>query len=319
MLTIFPLTVWIRVAQPTEQKGQMLGVVFASLIRSSCARAVAGASVTPSPTIPPLAVPARALAVSRTKSRRLTCIRSSPLRSGVACAKPVGRDDIRIAFGGRNPGASGTRAVALESAPQAERGRGPMLELPELTPESFEILAVRELRKVGLEVSPLRVHRRATLPEPERGYLLELKGVISRARWQRRILIACRRQQGPIGRAAVESLRDHLTDAGGEAGILFGPAAFEADALNAVQASPLALLRVSDGRTAFDTSGWGTPGHYPAWLPAYYAQTVERDLLGQPRYQLLESGQGDVMVSRLGTEAASPNRGEPADHPKAPE
>src|SRR3989441_11112677 len=84
-------------------------------------------------------------------------------------------------------------AVALESARQAERGRGPMLELPELTPESFEILAVRELRKVGLEVSPLRVHRRATLPEPERGYLLELKGVISRARWQRRILIACRR------------------------------------------------------------------------------------------------------------------------------
>src|SRR2546425_9520349 len=76
MLTIFPLTVWIRVAQPTEQKGQMLGVVFASLIRSSCARAVAGANVTPSPTIPPIAVPAPALAVSRTKSRRLTCIRS---------------------------------------------------------------------------------------------------------------------------------------------------------------------------------------------------------------------------------------------------
>src|SRR2546428_1095443 len=172
-----------------------------------------------------------------------------PLRSGLACAKPVGRDDIRIAFGGRNPGASGTRAVALESAPQAERGRGPMLELPELTPESFEILAVRELRKVGLEVSPLRVHRRATLPEPERGYLLELKGVISRARWQRRNLIACRRQQVPIGRAAVESLRAHVTEAGVEAGILFGTAAFEADALNAVQASPLALLRVSDGRT----------------------------------------------------------------------
>src|SRR2546422_10836747 len=83
-----------------------------------------------------------------------------------------------------------------------------MLELPELTPESFEILAVRELRKVGLEVSELRVHRRATLPEPERGYLLELKGVISRAPWQRRILIACRRQQVPIGRAAVESLRE---------------------------------------------------------------------------------------------------------------
>src|SRR5947209_14681529 len=104
MFTILPLTVWIRVAQPTEQNGQMLGVVLAPVIRSSCARAAAGARVTPNPTIPPIAVPAPALAVSRTKSRRLTCMRSSPLRSGVACAKPVGRDDIRIAFGGRNPG-----------------------------------------------------------------------------------------------------------------------------------------------------------------------------------------------------------------------
>src|SRR2546428_9670769 len=104
-----------------------------------------------------------------------------------------------------------------------------MLELPELTPESFEILAVRELRKVGFEVSPLRVHRRATLPEPERGYLLELKGVISRARWQRRSLIACRRQPVPLGRAGVGSLIAHGTETGGPAGILFRPAALQAD------------------------------------------------------------------------------------------
>src|SRR2546422_1970078 len=89
MLTIFPLTVWIRVAHPTEQNGQMLGVVFASLIRSSCARAVAGASVTPSPTSPPIAVPAPALAVSRKKSRRLTCM-------GILPAGRVGLGRIRL-------------------------------------------------------------------------------------------------------------------------------------------------------------------------------------------------------------------------------
>src|SRR5205823_10516806 len=73
-----------------EQDGQMLGVVLASLIRSSCARATAGARVTPSPTSPPIAVPPPALAVSRRKSRRLTCIESSPLRSGLGCAKVMG-------------------------------------------------------------------------------------------------------------------------------------------------------------------------------------------------------------------------------------
>ncbi len=65
--------------------------------------------------------------------------------------------------------------------------------------------------------------------------------------------------------------------------------------------SAFPLLRVTDGRTAFDTSGWGTPGHYPAWLPAYCAQSVTRDPLGQPRYELLESGKGGVIVERLRT------------------
>jgi hypothetical protein len=176
-----------------------------------------------------------------------------------------------------------------------------MLELPELTPDHFEILVMRELRKVGLEVSELRLHRRTTLDQPERGYLLELKGVVSGSGWRRRVLIACRRQQRPIGPAEVESLTEHLKDAEAEAGLLFGAADFDPDAVMTAQDSPLALLRVTDGRTAFDTSGWGTPGHYPAWLPAYCAQSIARDPLGQLRYQLLERGQAGVIVDQLRT------------------
>ena len=181
-----------------------------------------------------------------------------------------------------------------------------MPELPKLTPEHFEILVVRELRKVGLFVSELRVHRRATLPEPEQGYLLELKGAVSRAPWRRRVLIACRRQDAPVGRVEVESLLGHLGEAGVEAGILFATAAFDREALAAAKDARIAVLRVTDGRTAFDTSGWGPPGHYPAWLPAYCAQTIARDILGEPRYQLLESGQGDAIVEQLRTETVDP-------------
>src|SRR2546422_11169356 len=89
-----------------------------------------------------------------------------------------------------------------------------MLELPKLTPEHFEILVVRELRKVGLEVSELRIHRRVTSPEPEEGYLLELKGVITLAIWRRRALILGRRQEATIGPPEIESLGDHLKEAG---------------------------------------------------------------------------------------------------------
>src|SRR5881398_3585995 len=104
MLTILPSTVWIRVAHPTEQNGQMLGVVLASLIRSSCARAMAGASVTPRPTSPPMAVPAPALAVRRRKSRRPTSIHSSALEMRwVREALQRLPDDIETGLGARNP------------------------------------------------------------------------------------------------------------------------------------------------------------------------------------------------------------------------
>src|SRR5205814_6244022 len=67
-----------------------------------------------------------------------------------------------------------------------------------------------------------------------------------------------RRQHSPIGSVEVESLKQHLTEAEMEAGVLFGAADFDPSALTAAEDSPLALLRVTDGRTAFDTSGWGT-------------------------------------------------------------
>src|SRR5437016_2118740 len=129
-----------------------------------------------------------------------------------------------------------------------------MLELPELTPEHFEIPVVRELRKVGLEVSELRKHRRTTLPEPERGYLLELEGVISRAAWRLRALIGCRCQKGAVAPAAVESFKEHVTQAGAAAGILFATGEFPPDTLEAARVGAVLLLRVTDGRTAFDTS-----------------------------------------------------------------
>jgi hypothetical protein len=176
-----------------------------------------------------------------------------------------------------------------------------MPEPPPLTPERFEILVVRELRKAGLDVSPLRVHRRATWSEPGGAYLLELTGELTRAGWRRRVLITCRRQNTPIARADVEAVAAHVREAGVEAGVLFGTSLFDPDALKAADRRPLALLRVVDGRAAHDTTPWGSPGHAPAWLPAYCATTVYSDLVGTaPRYEVLEARHGELLQHQLG-------------------
>jgi len=176
-----------------------------------------------------------------------------------------------------------------------------MAQPPDVTPDYFEILVVRELRKAGLEVTEPRVHRRTELPEPERGFLLELLVWLGRNTWQKRALIACRRQVGAIGAEAVETLTPHLAEAQAEVGLLFATAPFTPQGLAAGDEQGLALLQLVAARTAFDTSGWGGggPGHYPTWLPAYLVQLVDRDPAGQPRSRLLEAGQADIILERL--------------------
>lgn len=179
-----------------------------------------------------------------------------------------------------------------------------MGNLPNMTSEYFQILVVRELRKVGFEVGDVRVHRRSELPEPEGGFVVELAVPLGRAAWRKRALVACRRQEGVAGRDVVESLKARLADARADVGILFSTADFDADAVTAARESHVALLRVVESRTVYDTSGWSTPGHYPAWLPAHTAQVVDQDASGQVRTRVLEMSRGgaELILEHLGPE-----------------
>src|SRR5713101_1493150 len=183
-----------------------------------------------------------------------------------------------------------------------------MADLPTVTPDYFEILVLRELRKVGFDVTEVRIHRRAELPEPEPGgrFVLELLAQLSRPSWQKRALIACRRQEAPIPREVVESLRARLPDAHAEVALVFSTSPFMPDALAAAREAGIGLLSVVDGRSAFDVSGWGggggggrsPDGRYPAWLPAYLAQVIDRDSAGQVRARLLEAGRAELIVDQ---------------------
>jgi len=173
-----------------------------------------------------------------------------------------------------------------------------MADLSVVTPDYFEILVVRELRKVGFEVTAVRVHRRAELPEPERGFVVELLALLSRPPWRKHALIACRRQEGPIAREVVDSLKARLRDAAADVALLFSTVEFAPDALAASREGGVGLLRVVDGHSVFDASGWGPTGHYPAWLPAYLAQVVDRDGAGQVRTRLLEAGRAELILDQ---------------------
>lgn len=181
-----------------------------------------------------------------------------------------------------------------------------MAEPPPLRPQSFEILATRELRKAGFDVGQLRMHRRSELPEPESGFVVELVVPLSEPRtaWSRRTLVVCRKQSRAVERDVIDSVKARLSEADADVGLVVATADFTEGALAAAREHGIALLRVVDSRTAVDTSGWSTPGHYPAWLPAYVAQVIDRDIAGQPRARLLEAGGTDMILDSMRIESS---------------
>jgi len=168
--------------------------------------------------------------------------------------------------------------------------------IPVLTPDSFEILVVRELRKAGFDVGAVRIHRRAELPEPEQGFLAELVIPLSWSGSTWRSLVVCRRQSGPLGRDVIESAKARLPEAGADVAFVFATADFTPEAIAAAPEGGVALFRVVDGRSVFEVQSAESPGHYPAWLPTYVAQFVDRDAAGQPRVRLLEPGRADTIL-----------------------
>jgi hypothetical protein len=179
-----------------------------------------------------------------------------------------------------------------------------MKELPVITPDYFQILAVRELRKVGFDVGAVRIHRRSELGEAERGFVLELLVSLGNTRSTVQALVVCRQQAAAVGREVIDSVKARVPEVRADVGVVFATADFAPDALVAAHDAGVALLRVVDGRGVFRASGWGegtggAPDHYPAWLPAHMAQLVDRDAGGRPRFRVLEAGRPEMMLDCL--------------------
>src|SRR5205809_1068414 len=79
----------------------------------------------------------------------------------------------------------------------------------------------RDLRQAGSDVGTDRANRRAELPEPERGFVVEFAVPLAQAGKTWRALVACRHQAGAIEREVIDSLKARLSQVPAEAGLVF--------------------------------------------------------------------------------------------------
>lgn len=167
-----------------------------------------------------------------------------------------------------------------------------------LTPDGLEVLLARDLRKAGLEVGRVRRERLERAEDGSGDYRIELT-VELRGPRPIRLVAEGNRGPRPLDATAVDRVVARITE-GVTAGLLLATSGFEPEALSAVDDKvPVALLRVSDARAAYDSSGWAPPGQYPIWLPEHLLELAARGPARAPAYRILDDGAATDLLTAL--------------------
>jgi hypothetical protein len=173
-----------------------------------------------------------------------------------------------------------------------------MADSAALTPDGLEILLARDLRKAGLDVGRVRRERLQRADDDSGDYRVELT-VELRGPRPARLVAEGNRSTQPLDAAAVDRVAARITERE-PAGLLLATSGFEPGALSAAADTwPVALLRVSDARAAYDSSGWGPPGQYPIWLPEHLLELANRGPTGAPAYRMLDDTTATDLLTAL--------------------
>ena len=174
-----------------------------------------------------------------------------------------------------------------------------MADAGTLTQEQLEILVARELRKAGLDLRAFRVQRRDALPATEGRFRMTISALLGGPDGDRRVLIECHNRLHAVSLPLVEALAKALAATRDVCGIMVSTSSFERDAIGAARPAGIALLRVADGRAAYESTGWGVRSQPPSWLPELVAQVVGLGPSGEPSYESIAPGNPRAVLDRL--------------------
>ena len=162
-----------------------------------------------------------------------------------------------------------------------------------ITPEAFEILVGRELRRIGIEPVQLRrVHR--AHHDDRSGYILDLQGRLEAygQRWS--ALIECHNRQAVLQTTDVVALRTRADQGQVTSAVLFTTSDVDADAVATARTHAIPLLRVVDAYTALIATGVIQAGQLPAWLPEFTIQIMTSE-----GSRLLEANEPELLLREL--------------------
>lgn len=121
---------------------------------------------------------------------------------------------------------------------------------PQLTPEEFELFVKVQLDEQSHELAEYVSKHREILGATDGEYEIDVTVRFSAFGVNYLTLIECKHYKKPVGRDKVQTLLAKVQSLGAQKGILYSTSGFQSGAVKFASAHGIALIEISDGRSA---------------------------------------------------------------------
>ena len=110
-------------------------------------------------------------------------------------------------------------------------------------------------------------------------------------------MVECKHHKSPIKREAVQILRDRIRSTGAQKGMIFSTSNFQRGVLEFAKKHRIALARVAEGKTSYETRAQGASVNPPTWVktPPFVGWWLQLTSVGSITSSLISSDFSDYL------------------------
>jgi restriction system protein len=149
-----------------------------------------------------------------------------------------------------------------------------------LTPLEFERFVVAALREQGVGLSDFRVTHLEPVAGVDGTYAMDAVARFTALGADFTVLIECKHQRRRVERDVIQVLVDKLRSTSSHKGMVFSSGGFQRGALEYAKKHGVALVKVVDGRSLYQTRSVAPTRFYPPGLPRYAGWLLEWTVSG---------------------------------------
>ena len=171
-------------------------------------------------------------------------------------------------------------------------------DVTELTAEGFELAVKQMLEAAGSELKEFVTEHRTNIQGVDGTYEIDVKATFTALDVDFQILVECKHHKHPIKREVVQILHDRIRSTGSHKGLIFATSTFQRGALDYARTHGIALIRIADGKTCYETRSLHTPSEPPPWinLPDYVGWWLNLTEEGSITMSNISSDRSEALV-----------------------